>query len=101
MKLFETAIKNFMCLGLAWDESSKKYAYTKKIYFVSFLCALFVFSTLVFLFYEAKTFYEYALAFMAFSSAIAMFIACTALDLEVNQFNNFVGNCQNMVNQSE
>lgn len=101
MKLFETTLKNFMVLSLAWNESSKKYSFTKKLYCFQFLCVLCMMSCILFFIYDAKTFYEYALAFTAFSGGTVCIVTFIFLDVEMGKFNNFIENCQNMVKKSK
>lgn len=103
MKLFETALKNFEFLGLEWDESSKKYIYTKNylVFLFQIQFVLLIISCTLFLIYDAKTFYEYTFEFMLLSTAIMCPLIYIILNFEVNIFNNLIENFQNMVDKSK
>lgn len=77
MKLFERAVENFAFLGLELDESAEKYSLTKNYLFSQFLCVVCIISSIIFFTYDAKTFYEYIMAFILFSVAVM----CTTLSV--------------------
>lgn len=101
MKLFETAINNFMFLGLTWDERSEKYSYTEVCFVCPFVGVLSSISCLLFIIYDAETFYEYGLTFTVLSAAIGTIIICIVFIFEVHKFNKFIEICQNMVEKSK
>lgn len=95
MKLFETTLENFAFFGLKWDETTKKYAFAKKSFYIPFMCTVCVFSSILFIMFEAETFYEITF------TAIMGIIIYIALNIKVNTFNNFIENCRDLVNESK
>lgn len=101
MKLFETGLKNFMFFGLEWDERSKKYFFTKKIFFTPSLCIVCFTSCTIFLMYDAKTFYDYILSAVVMLTTVASFAVFIICKLNVNIFNDFIEFSQYMSEESE
>lgn len=102
MQLFETALKNFWFLGMEWDDSSQKFAYSLKknlyAYGVSVVC---ITCTLSFLIHDAVNFDEYTEALFIFSSAIMCNIITTFLYIKLDVLSEFVKICRNSIGESE
>lgn len=101
MKLFETAINNFIFLGLKWHKSAKKYIFSKKQIVLSSLSIPCVIGVICFLIYEAKTFFDYTLTFMILSTAILCLIVNVFLKINVDSLNDWFEIINKVVKQSK
>lgn len=96
MKLFETSLKTLAFLGGEWDESSKKLAYTKRIYIPYSLGALCCISTSMYIICEAKLFYDYLLASLILLAAFECGIVGAIIYFNLNKLEKFIESSQNM-----
>lgn len=91
MKPFETALKNFAFFGIGWDASSKRYIYRKN-YFVLHLalCVLGIIAMILFLVYDAKTFFDFTFAFFEITIAVMCLVICFSVHFKIEVFHNHV-----------
>lgn len=101
MKLFETTLKIFAILGVEWDESSKKYVYTKNLFICPFVCFLSSMGTFLFLIYNAQSLYEYTLVFIVLSSVTMGIVILVIFILELDKFNIYLETCEHMLHEGE
>lgn len=101
MNIFEAVIKNFELLGLSWDESSKKYVYTKRYYITAFVSIPCIVGEICFLTYDAKTFFDYTLGCIIISTAVMTSAISVILKMNVNILNDWIETWENIIEESK
>lgn len=101
VKLFEIPLNNLAFLGIKWDQGSKKYSCTRKIFIALLLCVLCMILTVLFLIYDAKTFSNYTSAMTVLLAYIMCFIIYVILYLNENMLNKFMENWQQVLETSK
>lgn len=102
MKVFEIGLENAAFFGVQWQESLKRYVYNSK-YFAFHLaaCGVGIIGTVLFLVYDAKTFFDFTFGLMLFTIPVMYLIVCVSFYFHMDIFNEFIEKCNKQVNESE
>lgn len=100
-KLFERSLENAALFGVEWDESAKEYSYTKKYRAYQFVGGLCINSSILFITYEAKTFYELTMSVIALASAIMSVTISAMVLLKLTALNKWIEKWQILLDESK
>lgn len=100
-KVFQIPLKNFAVLGISSNLTTQPYPLNGKIITGFVILGFSMYSTIVFVIYDAKTFIEYTQSIYGFSLATLIFVALLNTIFKIEQMFELINANGQLVNTSK